>query len=51
MNKKRISILESDFEYLMKFEKYIRHFKPEIYKQAYSYAKNKNNTIYEDRQH
>tara|TARA_B100000902_G_C27156404_1_gene836392 strand:+ start:209 stop:379 length:171 start_codon:yes stop_codon:yes gene_type:complete len=41
--KNRISILESDFNYWCRFEKYIREFKSEIYEDAYKWAKDKNN--------
>ena len=49
VEKNKIKILESDFEYLMKFEKYIREYKSEIYEDAYQWAMNKKNTIYANR--
>ena len=41
--KNRISILESDFNYWCRFEKYIREFKSEIYEDAYKWAIDENN--------
>jgi hypothetical protein len=43
MKKKKITMYESDFDYLLRFEKYIRHFKPEIYKDATNWAIDENN--------
>jgi len=45
----KIRMLESDFEYLIKFEKYIREYKSEIYEEACQWAMDKENTIYENR--
>ena len=50
IEKNRISMLESDFEYLMRFEKYIRENESDIYKKAYKWSINKNNSYYENRQ-
>tara|TARA_R100001244_G_C5130864_1_gene125733 strand:- start:357 stop:518 length:162 start_codon:yes stop_codon:yes gene_type:complete len=42
----KTTILESDFEYLIKFEKYIREYESDIYKKAFNWAINKNNKSY-----
>ena len=43
IDKSKVLISSEDLEYLLKFEKYIRHFKAEIYEDAYSWALDKNN--------
>jgi hypothetical protein len=49
IKKNKIRMLESDFDYLIKFEKYIRIYKSDIYEEAYKWATNKKNTIYENK--
>tara|TARA_R110000824_G_scaffold64463_3_gene168384 strand:+ start:730 stop:891 length:162 start_codon:yes stop_codon:yes gene_type:complete len=49
VEKNKITILESDFNYWVKFEKYIREYKSEIYEEAYQWAMDKKNTIYENK--
>jgi hypothetical protein len=49
--KNRISVLESDLDYWVKFEKYIREYKSEIYEEACQWAMDKKNTIYENKKH
>jgi|TARA_R110000851_G_scaffold55296_1_gene129810 hypothetical protein len=49
VEKKKINVDYSDFEYWVKFEKYIREYKSEIYEDAYQWAMDKKNTIYENR--
>jgi hypothetical protein len=43
VEKNKIKILKSDFDYLIKFEKYIREYKSEIYEDAHQWAINKKN--------
>tara|TARA_R110000850_G_scaffold11943_3_gene40611 strand:+ start:850 stop:999 length:150 start_codon:yes stop_codon:yes gene_type:complete len=45
MNKKKINVDYNDFEYWVKFEKYIREYKPKIYEHAYNWANDKKNSI------
>jgi hypothetical protein len=47
IDKKKILILEEDFDNLVKFQKYIRIYKSEIYEDACDWAIDKNNTIYD----
>ena len=49
IEKNKIIILESDLDYLLRFEKYIREYKSEIYEEAYQWAMDKKNTISENR--
>ena len=49
IEKNRISMLESDFEYLIRFQKYIRENESDIYKKAHKWSINKNNSYYENR--
>ena len=49
IEKNKVRVLESDFEYLIKFEKYIREYKSEIYEEAYKWAMDKKNTMYANR--
>jgi hypothetical protein len=49
IEKNKVRVLESDFEYLIKFEKYIREYKSEIYEESYKWAMDKKNTIYANR--
>jgi|TARA_R110002110_G_scaffold291227_1_gene505214 hypothetical protein len=48
IERNKITMLKSDFEYLMRFEKYIREYESDIYEKAYSWAKDKNNSYYEN---